>query len=141
MLTYRPSRSGVAKLFGELEGEVMEEVWRSGSATVREVHQTLNHHKRGIAYTTVLTVMARLNEKGILGRAREGNAFRYFPTRSREEFLAQASLEIFSGLARDLSGPVMSAFVDRLSEGEARRLRELARLIESKKRARRSRDD
>ena len=43
---------------------------------------------------------------------------------------------VFSGLTEDLSGPVMSAFVDKLGANESRRLEELAKLIESKRKKR-----
>jgi predicted transcriptional regulator len=132
-LTYRPGKSGVTKLLGDLESQVMEEVWRRDSATVREVHQSLKTSERDLAYTTVMTVMSRLAEKGYLRRVPEGNAFRYWPTTSRQEFLALASLEVFSGLAEDLSGPVLSAFVDHLGKAESKRLQELGRLIEEKR--------
>ncbi len=133
---YRPGRRGVSKHFGQLESPVMELVWQKGSATVREVHRDLTDRQKDVAYTTVMTVMSRLHEKGFLTREPEGNAFRYHPTASREEFLAQASLEVFSGLTEDLSGPVMSAFVDKLGANESRRLEELAKLIESKRKKR-----
>ncbi len=133
---YRPGRRGVSKHFGQLESRVMELVWQKGSATVREVHRTLTRRQKDVAYTTVMTVMSRLHEKGFLTREPEGNAFRYHPTASREEFLAKASLEVFSGLTEDLSGPVMSAFVDKLGADESRRLEELAKLIESKRKKR-----
>ncbi len=135
---YRPGRRGVSKHFGQLESRVMELVWQKGSATVREVHRALRMPRRqkDVAYTTVLTVMSRLHEKRFLTREPEGNAFRYHPTASREEFLAKASLDVFSGLTEDLSGPVMSAFVDKLGANESRRLEELAKLIESKRKKR-----
>ncbi len=133
---YRPGRRGVSKHFGQLESRVMELVWQKGSATVREVHRTLTRRQKDVAYTTVMTVMSRLHEKGFLTREPEGNAFRYHPTASREEFLAKASLEVFSGLTEDLSGPVMSAFVDKLGADESCRLEELAKLIESKRKNR-----
>ena len=132
---YRPGRRGVSKHFGQLEGRVMELVWQKGSATVREVHRALAR-QRDVAYTTIMTVMSRLHQKGFLARETEGNAFRYHPTASREEFLANATLTVFSGLTKDLSGPVMSAFVDKLGADESRRLEELAKLIESKRKKR-----
>ena len=132
-LTYRPGKSGVTKLLGDLESQIMEEVWKKESATVREVHHALTTRQRDLAYTTIMTVMSRLAEKSYLRRSPEGNAFRYWPTCSRQEFLARASLEVFSGLAEDLSGPVLSAFVDRLGSAESNRLQELGQLIEEKR--------
>jgi len=63
----------------------MSIVWRRGSATVREV---LEARGRRAAYTTVMTMMARLNERGFLARESEGRAFRYRPTKTRDEFLS-----------------------------------------------------
>ncbi len=112
----------------------MEELWRKGSATVREVHRSLTRGEKDLAYTTVMTIMSRLHEKGFLAREPEGNAFRYRPNASRDELLARASLQVFSGLAEDLSGPVMSAFVESLGPEESERLQELAKLIAAKRR-------
>ncbi|MBS1893176.1 MAG: BlaI/MecI/CopY family transcriptional regulator, partial [Actinobacteria bacterium] len=48
----------------ELESEVMEEVWEREEATVREVLETLNSGRKQRAYTTITTIMARLEKKG-----------------------------------------------------------------------------
>ena len=135
-ITYRPGKDGVAKILGDLEGLVMETIWSNGSATVREMHDALQAKRRKVAYTTVMTVMTRLHEKEILRRSSEGNAFRYSPAFSREAFLAKASRTVFSGLVDDLSGPVLSTFVDSLNPTEARKLEKLGREIEKQIRAR-----
>src|SRR5262245_40974304 len=58
-----------------LEHEVMDVVWRLGRASVREIHEALPESKRG-AYTTVQTIVARLEEKEAVRRVRKiGNAF------------------------------------------------------------------
>ena len=137
-LTYRPGNRGITKVLGDLEAQVMDCIWERESATVREVHEALRDRSQDLAYTTVMTVMSRLAEKDFLRRAPEGNAFRYWPTASRQEFLARTSLEVFAGLAEDLSGSVMSAFVDRLGKAESKRLEELSRLIEAKRKKKRS---
>jgi len=55
----------------ELESEIMEEMWARGEATVRDVQQALNARGGKVrAYTTVLTVMTRLDGKGLLVRRR-----------------------------------------------------------------------
>src|ERR1700733_7060921 len=91
-----PSRNGktespasVPPPLHELEAEVMEELWRSGEAPVRAVMEALNksaHPKR--AYTTYMTIMARLHKKGLLVRRREGKTDFYAPSLSHEEYLA-----------------------------------------------------
>lgn len=80
----------------ELESEVMEEVWRQGEANVRDVLDALN--ARGAkqrAYTTVMTIMQRLDAKGLLRRRRAGRTDIYEPCFSREEYLnARAEADV-----------------------------------------------
>src|SRR3954452_4729901 len=73
---------------GELETAVMEEVWRRGEATVRDVLDALNASQpRERAYTTVMTVMTRLCDKGMLVRDRSGRRDVYRPTVSRDGWI------------------------------------------------------
>ena len=66
------------KLSG-FELEVMNALWRLGRASIREVHEALPPARRG-AYTTVQTIVSRLEEKGALRRVRKiGNAFVFEP--------------------------------------------------------------
>jgi hypothetical protein len=59
----------------ERESEVMEELWRSGEASVRSVMEALNKRAREErGYTTYMTIMARPHKKGVLVRRREGEA-------------------------------------------------------------------
>ena len=79
-----------------LESEVMEEVWRQGRTNVRRVMEVLNKkRKKDRAYTTYMTIMARLARKGLLHREREGRTDFYWPRVTREEFqLARAKREV-----------------------------------------------
>jgi predicted transcriptional regulator len=79
---------------GELERRVMEILWsRLGELlTARQVGDELP----GYAYTTVLTVLDRLEHKGLVRRERGGRAHRYSATASRESYVA--------GLMRDALG-------------------------------------
>ena len=73
----------------ELETEVMEELWRSGEAPVRAVMDALNRRtSKKRAYTTYMTIMARLHKKGMLVRRREGKTDFYAPSQGREEYQA-----------------------------------------------------
>ena len=74
-------------MFSPLEAEIMRIVWEKKSATVREVWQELRSQGKRLAYTTVMTVMVRLHEKGILSRVKEGKGYRYFPNQPRETLL------------------------------------------------------
>jgi predicted transcriptional regulator len=130
---YRPSKDGVGKVLGELGGQVMEIIWSKGAATVKEVHELLADAGSELAYTTIKTVMTRIYEKGVLEREPEGRGFRYRPLQSREQFIAARSRDVVSKVLADMSGPILSAFVDDLSADEADQLEELARLIEKRR--------
>ncbi|MFD3928296.1 BlaI/MecI/CopY family transcriptional regulator [Streptomyces sp. NPDC058614] len=76
--------------FGELEQAIMDVVWAAGvPVTVREVLERLNPDRpQPLAYNTVHTVTEILHRKGWLSRAKDGRAFRYAATKSREEYAA-----------------------------------------------------
>ncbi len=74
-------------MFSPLEAEIMRIVWAKKSATVREVWLELRSEGKRLAYTTVMTVMVRLYEKGVLSRRKEGKGYRYFPNQPRETLL------------------------------------------------------
>jgi BlaI family penicillinase repressor len=65
------------------ELEIMKVVWDRGSAKVREVCEVISQKKR-TAYTTVLTLMGILEEKGALVHSRSGRAYVYQPLLTRE---------------------------------------------------------
>src|SRR5437588_3264273 len=72
----------------ELEAEIMEEVWRQGEpTTVKLVMDALNRRaKPPRAYTTYMTVMRRLNDKGLLSRRRSGRSDTYEAALTREQY-------------------------------------------------------
>jgi predicted transcriptional regulator len=114
----------------ELESEVMEEVWARREATVRDVQESLNaRNEKARAYTTLLTVMTRLDGKGLLVRRRAGRLDVYAPAMSREAYLeARAAAEV-SALVEDFGDLALAHFarhVDRLDPERLERLRRLA---------------
>ena len=83
--------------FGDLETVIMHMVWDRGSpVTVRELLDELRH-ERAIAYTTVMSTMDNLHRKGWLARAKDGKAYRYTATASREEYSARLMQEALAG--------------------------------------------
>src|SRR5690606_16929294 len=105
------------------ELEVMEVLWERGSATVAEVREALADE---MAYTTVLTVLRRLEEKGYVSHEEEGRAHRYLPLverrEARESALERLTRRLFQGSPELLLTHLVSH--RKLSEGELRRLRE-----------------
>ena len=81
----------------ELEAEVMEVIWERGETSVRDVMQELNaDSEKERAYTTYMTIMARLDGKGMLERRRQGKTDLYTPVYARDTYAdlrARAELE------------------------------------------------
>ena len=78
----------------------MKVVWRLDSATVRDVYEALRAH-RTVAYTTVMTMMRILEEKGYLRKSLVDRAHVYTPTRARQQVI----------------GAMVKDFVDRVFDG------------------------
>jgi len=75
---FSPTKDGLVKVLGPLETEIMQTIWQDERSTVKKVHRKLSQ-QRDIAYTTVMTTMSRLAEKGVLNRHREGLAVAIAP--------------------------------------------------------------
>jgi len=104
---------------GDLERKVMDVLWAADGAdlTVRDVAATLPSH----AYTTVLTVLDRLQKKGLVQREVDGRAFRYRATASRAAYTAGLMREALHD-ATD-SDAVLVRFAETVSQSEAEVLR------------------
>jgi predicted transcriptional regulator len=108
--------------FGELEAVVMDRVWdRDRTTTVREIFDELAV-EREIAYTTVMSTMDNLHTKGWLARERDGKAYRYWPTLTREQHSAQLMRDALDGGGR--SDLVLTHFLEQISPEESARLRD-----------------
>ena len=107
---------------GALEAEVMSQLWSAdGPRTVREVLDGLRIN-RNLAYTTVLSTMGNLLDKGYLTRVSEGRAHRYQSTLSRAEYAARLMREAMArGGDADL---VLLRFVGELAEDQQTRLKD-----------------
>jgi predicted transcriptional regulator len=117
----------VSTYLGDLEADIMERLWRLGAATPRQVYEALH---RPIVYTTVITVMTRLVEKGLLVRQREGMTHVYRPAQSRDEFLAGASRQVVRDLVADFGDVAIVHFLREVDKLDPERLEELRRLAE-----------
>ncbi len=120
------------KILGDLETDIMEILWQRGELTVRQVYETLQE-TRSIAYTTVMTVMSRLAAKSLLEKLKEGNAFLYRATSTREEFTRSTLKKVINELMADFTVPAISQFLDSMEEADPEKMEELSRLIEKKR--------
>src|ERR1700760_1884278 len=95
----KSSRKSALPPLHELESEVMEELWKAGESSVRTVMESLNQRAPNPrAYTTYMTIMARLHRKGLLGRRREGKTDYYAPANTGEENIALRAQREVEGL-------------------------------------------
>jgi predicted transcriptional regulator len=128
----RDDPGGAVRGFGDLEAVIMHRVWEYGRpVTVRELFDELSA-ERTIAYTTVMSTMDNLHRKGWLDRVKEGKAYRYTATASREEYSARLMRE-----ALDNGGnteAVLSHFVAQIDSGESAALQSVLRKLRSRRR-------
>ena len=110
--------------FTERELDVMAVLWELESATVAEVRERLADE---LAYTTVLTVLRTLEEKGHVGHTEEGKAYRYHPLVARQDAGASVLGRITRKLFKDSPELLLTHLVsDRgLTDAELERMRRL----------------
>lgn len=128
----RENADAVARYLGDLQAEVLAVLWRVGDATVREVVEEMNaNRRRKLAYTTVLTIVSRLSARGLLSRTPEGRGFRYRPTKSREELLAELSDELIDRLIDDFGEIALAQLGARIDGLDAKRRERLKEIRET----------
>jgi predicted transcriptional regulator len=118
---------------GPLERRVMEFLWETREASVRDVCDQLD---AAVAYTTLMTTLDRLFKKRLLTRRKHGRAFVYAPATSRAEFERLVSADLVEGLLErhhDTPLPLLSNLVDAVSDRDRQLLDELERLVREKR--------
>lgn len=128
---FSPAKDGLVKVLGPLETEIMQILWESERSTVKQVHRRLSQ-QREIAYTTVMTTMSRLAEKGILNRQREGLAYVYTPAISESEFVQLVVQQVLDGLLNDFRTLTIEYMVDYLARNNPAELRRLQKVIQAR---------
>lgn len=114
---------------GELESQVLDVVWAApGPVTPRQVHEILTQSRK-LAYTTAMTILVRLCEKGLLEREPAGRAFAYRPRISREQRAAARMSEALTS-AGDHS-VALAHFVKSLPPDQMDELRSVLRRARS----------
>jgi predicted transcriptional regulator len=127
----RSGKRGLAIRLHDLESEVMDVVWsrKLDKFAVSDVLAVLER-RREIAYTTVMTTLARLHGKGLLKRQRDGKRYLYSPRYSREEFLKQTARDVLERIGEPASRESFVLLVESVSSADAGALDELERIIE-----------
>ena len=113
----------------ELETEVMDVVWELEEASVRQVMEALNAQAaKPRAYTTYMSVMRRLDGKGLLERRREGKTDFYRPVHTRDEYADLRARAEVAALVDEFGDVALSHFARQMAELDPERRKALERL-------------
>lgn len=112
---------GLGRVVGDLQARILEAIWADEPRTVKEIAEMLDgeHHQK-----SVMTVMNRMVDKGLLTRERQGRAYYYRATADRDAFMTGVARQVLDGLLADFGRPTLAHFVeaadsDQLAELEA----------------------
>jgi predicted transcriptional regulator len=108
----------------EREAELMQALWEHGPSTVGEVQERL---KDDLAYTTVLTILQKLEKKGYVGHEEEGRLHRFMAAISREAAQRSAVRDLAAKLFKGSAGLLLTQVVqdESLSDEDLKRIRRL----------------
>ena len=126
---FKLDQRGLARVFGELEAQIMDAVWNLGEPTVSDVCDQLGQDYN---YKTVMTVMNRLVDKQVLSRQRVGRAYSYAAGESRDAFIAQVSRNVVDGLLEDFGDLAIAQFVSAVDRIDPGQLAELQAMIDAR---------
>jgi predicted transcriptional regulator len=121
---------------GELEARTLEALWDLGKASAREIHHRVGL-PAGLAYTTIATVLDRLNAKGLVRREREGKAFAYYPKVKRDILERARARDVVHKLLGNDEKPAIAALVDAVEALDPGLLDDLAREVAARRKIRR----
>lgn len=117
------------KVLGELESEIMKLVWDVNTPTsVKTITESLLK-KRKIAYTTVMTVMGRLVEKGLLKRKSFGKAYQYEAAYSKDKFLTRISRQIIKNFVSSFGESAIAHFAQEVDKIPIEKRKKLIKIL------------
>lgn len=123
------------KVLGELETQVMEIIWQvKKPISVSEVVAVLSK-KRDIAYTTVMTIMTRLLDKGLLKRTALGKAYVYKPSYSKDTFLTKVSQQIIKNFVSSFGDKAIAHFAQELDKVPPEKKTKLLQILKQAKKS------
>lgn len=132
----RPEQEGLRSSLFDLEAEIMEIVWESEweEFAVSDVHNSLSA-MREVAYTTVMTTVSRLFDKGILDRRRDGKRYVYRPLQTRQGFIEEMTREVLNSLPPIGTHTAVALLVDQVASADEDELDRLEQLIAARRRS------
>lgn len=128
---FKLDEQGLTHIFGELEAKLVGAVWALGQASVQEVIDYLGGN---LNYKTIMTVLNRLTEKGVLKRHKLSRAFIYTATFSREDLLAGVFDQIVRGMfTPEFRAIALAQIVETAETLDPQILEDMSRLIRQRK--------
>jgi predicted transcriptional regulator len=128
-----PSKLPVPPALHELEADVMEVVWERGESSVREVMEALNASAvKERAYTTYMTIMARLDAKGMLQRRREGKTDLYTSAYVRHQYADMRARAELESVVNQYGDVALAHIARQMAALDPRRRRALQRVARGK---------
>lgn len=119
-------------LLGPLEYLVMRDLWRRFPASVGDVLERINaargEGEDDLAYTTVMTVLSRLHDKGIVDREKQGRGYQYRPRYTEDELVDWLSRLEVDRLLDQFGGVALAHFASALEEADPEQLERLTAL-------------
>jgi predicted transcriptional regulator len=132
MAEERSVQERLEHLLGELELAIMQIVWARDEVTVRQVWSALQP-QRPLAYTTVMTVMSRLAQKGVLVVRKQGKTYYYRAAATADEFVSQRAQRAVENVLANFGDVAVAHFLRNLERVDPERLAALQTLIEEER--------
>jgi BlaI family transcriptional regulator, penicillinase repressor len=120
---------------GSAELEVLKVLWDEGPTNVRKVLDTLHARSRNVAYTTVQTMLTRLEQKGFVRADKSGTAFVYKATISREKITRSRLRKLLDQLYDGAAGQLVLQLLqtEQLNSNEIEELQKMIEQLDTKR--------
>ncbi|MCM3770511.1 MULTISPECIES: BlaI/MecI/CopY family transcriptional regulator [Priestia] len=112
---FKFNETGLNRFFGPLEAKIMTALWNGNEMSIKDVQHVLEKEK-AVNFNTVMTVMNRLVEKGVLQKHLKGRTSMYHPILSKEEFIDTQSKELTHELIDEFGSLAVTHMLDALEE-------------------------
>lgn len=127
---------GLERFFGPLEAKVMDVIWsRLEAVTIKEVNAKISEDKP-MSFNTIMTVMNRLVDKGILQKKLQVKSYVYSPVLTKEQFLEEQSKELSYDLVKEFGSRAVAHMIDAMEQVDPDLLDQLEKQIKQWKKDR-----
>ncbi|AZN43622.1 BlaI/MecI/CopY family transcriptional regulator [Paenibacillus albus] len=136
MNSFKYQGNGLGRFFGPLEVKVMDAIWsRPEPSTIKEVNAIVSEDKP-MSFNTIMTVMNRLVDKGVLKKKLQSKSYVYSAVLSKERFLEEQSKELSYDLVKEFGSLAVTHMLDAMEQVDPDLLKQLERQIEQWKKDR-----